>query len=125
MFIRALSSKLVACAFLFLNTHDMMGVEVAAVASGEWSNPATWGGTPPSANDDVLIPAGFTVVLDANVECGGIIVSGILEVQRANRTLLCDYLLVQGAGSTFTVRLPLDKVDSDRVDEPNAEPLAA
>ena len=72
-----------------------------AVASGNWSNPATWGGALPSTEEDVSIPAGFSVILNANVECGGITVAGRLEVERANRTLLCDSLLVQGSGAVF------------------------
>ncbi len=77
--------------------------DATAVASGNWSSTATWGGALPGVEDDVTIPAGLTVTLDANVECGGILVAGRLEVQRANRTLLCDSILVQGTGATFQV----------------------
>ncbi|MBJ7257433.1 MAG: G8 domain-containing protein, partial [Akkermansiaceae bacterium] len=80
-----------------------MGADLVAVASGNWSNPATWGGSLPGIEDDVTIPAGMVVTLNANVECGGIMVEGILEVERADRTLLCDSLLVQGAGAAFQV----------------------
>ena len=37
------------------------------------------------------------------VACGGITVGGRFEVERADRTLLCDWLLVQGSGSVFEV----------------------
>ena len=77
--------------------------DFAAVASGNWSNPAIWGGSLPGVEDDVTIPAGLAVTLNANVECGGIMVEGVLEVERADRTLLCDSLLVQGAGAVFRV----------------------
>jgi cell surface hyaluronidase len=79
-------------------------VEITAAASGNWSSTATWiGGVLPAVEDDVKIPTGITVVLNANVECGGILVEGKLEVERANRTLLCDSLLVQGAAASFEV----------------------
>ena len=51
---------------------------VVAVASGNWSNPATWGGALPGGEYDVTIPEGFTVTLNADVECGGITVEGRL-----------------------------------------------
>jgi cell surface hyaluronidase len=74
-----------------------------AVLSGSWSSPSTWGGVLPGVEDDVSIPAGISVILNTNVECGGILVSGRLEVERADRTLLCDSLLVQGADAVFEV----------------------
>ncbi len=80
-----------------------MGADLMALASGNWSDHAIWGGTLPGIEDDVMIPAGMVVTLDADVECGGIMVEGILEVERANRTLLCDTLMVQGADAAFRV----------------------
>lgn len=111
MIIDLLKTKSVALALaiLFIATQYPLAAEVAAVTSGQWSNPATWGGNPPGAQEDVNIPAGITVTLDANVECGGIIVSGVLEVERANRTLLCDYLVVQGEDSRFQVGTSEDR----------------
>jgi cell surface hyaluronidase len=79
-------------------------LEVVAAATGNWSSTATWvGGVLPGMEDDVKIPAGITVTLNANVECGGILVEGKLTVERANRTLLCDSLLVQTTGAVFEV----------------------
>ncbi len=37
---------------------------IAAVQSGPWSDPATWGGALPGPGDDVLIPAGVSVNYD-------------------------------------------------------------
>ena len=37
---------------------------IAAIRSGAWSDPSTWGGALPSPGSDVLIPAGFTVTYD-------------------------------------------------------------
>jgi cell surface hyaluronidase len=94
---------------VLLAATPIRGADLVAVASGNWSSPATWGGTLPAAEDDVSIPSGLSVVLDADVECGAIVVSGVLEVQRADRTLLCDSLLVQGAGSEFRVGAANDR----------------
>ena len=80
-----------------------MAQDKTAVLSGSWSSPATWGGVLPGVEDDVIIPAGISVTLNTNVECGGITVGGRFEVERADRTLLCDWLLVQGSGSVFEV----------------------
>ncbi len=91
--------------FLLFIALQAVGIaqDKTAVLPGSWSSPATWGGVLPRVEDDVIIPAGISVTLNANVECGGITVGGRLEVERADRTLLCDSLLVQGSGSVFEV----------------------
>ncbi|MGL4177984.1 MAG: G8 domain-containing protein [Dermatophilaceae bacterium] len=51
----------------------------AAPARGSrWSDPATWGGTVPAAGARVTVPAGKTVILDAEVEVGHLTVNGTL-----------------------------------------------
>jgi hypothetical protein len=93
--------------FIFLLFIALQAVGVAqdktAVLPGSWSSPATWGGALPGVEDDVIIPAGISVTLNANVECGGITVAGRLEVERADRTLICDSLFVQGSAAVFEV----------------------
>jgi len=47
-----------------------------AVNSGNWSNPATWGGLVPPTNntlDQITIPAGKTVTMDNNCTCNGLL----------------------------------------------------
>jgi len=47
-----------------------------AVASGDWSNSATWGGVAPGSNvsnQDIIIPIGITVNLDMDVTFGGLL----------------------------------------------------
>ncbi len=53
-----------------------LGNPKSPVASGNWSNPAIWGGTTaPSASDNVTIPAGQTVVVDADITVKNLIVT--------------------------------------------------
>ena len=88
---------------LFTTTHFAQA-QSTAVASGNWSSAATWGGTVPTgAETDIVIPMGIDVLLDMNVECGELLVNGRLEVQRADRTLTCDSLIVMGANAEFEV----------------------
>ena len=88
---------------LFATTHFAQA-QSTAVASGNWSSAATWGGTVPTgAETDIVIPMGIDVLLDADVECGELLVQGRLEVQRADRTLTCDSLIVMGANAEFEV----------------------
>ncbi|MNJ90848.1 hypothetical protein D3C87_84880 [compost metagenome] len=47
-----------------------------AVTDGNWSDPATWGGTAPStnvSNDNIIIPSGIDVMLDADVTFSGLL----------------------------------------------------
>ena len=94
----------ISIVFVLLVAPAGRAVEIVAAASGNWSSTTTWaGGVLPGLEDDVKIPTGLTVTLNTNVECGGIVVEGKLEVERANRTLLCDYLIVQTTGAVFEV----------------------
>ena len=94
----------ISIVFVVLVAPAARAVEIVAAASGDWSSTTTWvGGVLPGLEDDVKIPTGLTVTLNTNVECGGIVVEGKLTVERANRTLLCDYLVVQTAGAVFEV----------------------
>ena len=48
-----------------------------AVQSGNWNDPNTWGGSIPGLNDDVTIPSGITVTVNAASVCNDInILSG-------------------------------------------------
>jgi G8 domain len=38
-----------------------------AVTSGNWSNPATWGGGVPGSNGQVMIPSGIVVTVDQQI----------------------------------------------------------
>jgi len=76
-----------------------------AVASGNWSSSATWGGTPPpftlTALDQVTIGAGLTVTMDSIVTVNGLLaqisVAGTLT--SATNTLNVTTGTLTGAGS--------------------------
>jgi hypothetical protein len=47
-----------------------------AVTSGDWTDPATWGGTAPTgtvSNENIVIPSGITVNLNTNVTFSGLL----------------------------------------------------
>jgi hypothetical protein len=57
--------QFVALMMLMALSTSAMAATVTAVASGNWSNASTWsGGTLPNSGDDVVIPAGLTVVVN-------------------------------------------------------------
>ncbi len=69
------------------------------VASNNWSNAATWGGSVPQAGAKVVIPAGKTIVLDTNTpNIGSLEINGTLEVARKDVTLTAGYIVVNGGG---------------------------
>ena len=61
-----------------------------------WSNPATWGGTVPSASTEVIIPAGKRIVLDVSATVKNILVLGTLELKDTPLQLTTDYIMVHG-----------------------------
>lgn len=75
-----LAASLLVCGFASATTYT-------AVASGNWSNGATWGGSAPpftlGATDQVNIGIGITVTMDNNVTLNGLLsainVSGTLD----------------------------------------------
>ncbi len=98
------SLRVCLIAFMILGATAARAAEIVAATNGNWSDSTSWvGGVLPGVEDDVKIPSGLTVTLNTNVECGGILVEGRLEVQRTNLTLLCDTLLVQGLNAVLQV----------------------
>jgi len=74
-----------------------------AVASGNWSSSATWGGSLPGPEQDVIIPQGITVSLDTSTEVGSILVFGILRAASVDMELTCDSLEVSGPSALLEV----------------------
>lgn len=74
------------------------GSVVAAVAGGNWSDPATWqSNSVPTINDNVEIPLGTTVVIDqTGLLANDIVIAGVLEfTSDQNASLAVSSLLVQ------------------------------
>jgi hypothetical protein len=62
-----------------------------------WSDPATWGGAVPAAGQDVVIPAGWQVLLDQDTAAlGGLTVNGTLRFARQDLALTADWIMVHG-----------------------------
>jgi len=62
-----------------------------------WSAPATWGGAVPGAGDDVVVPAGQTIVLDQDsAALGGLTIEGTLRFARQDLSLTADWIMVHG-----------------------------
>ncbi|MEO0623093.1 MAG: GDSL-type esterase/lipase family protein [Pseudomonadota bacterium] len=76
-----------------------------AVTSGDWSNPATWGGTVPGEGARVVIPEGLTVRIDD--EIGTLIetvrIDGTLDFATDRDTLLRVDTLVSSQTGTLRV----------------------
>ena len=75
-----------------------------AEQSGDWSDSATWGGSLPQAESDVMIPMGVTVTIDGDQECGSLMVMGKLMADpAADCSLHCDWVMVMGVNAAFEV----------------------
>ena len=94
-----LTIAIVTCALLPSTAHA-----ATATQSGNWSNSATWGGSPPSGNEeDVTIPAGITVTLNTSDEVGEVLVQGKLTVATGTYELIADSVIVMGGSAEFEV----------------------
>lgn len=76
-----------------------------------WSDPATWGGAVPAAGEDVVIPAGWQVLLDEDTAAlGGLTIEGTLRFARQDLALTAEWVMVHGtlaigsAATPFTQR---------------------
>lgn len=100
--LRKISAFLAAC---FLIATASYAGAFTAVVSGNWNSTTTWGGpVPPTelTNDQVTIPAGITVTMNANVTVNGplssITVAGTLNAN-PNTTLTVNSGLLAGTGT--------------------------
>jgi hypothetical protein len=60
-------SNLVSCvSILLLLSSQVVAATRTSAVSGNWSNPATWGGTVPVSGDNVIIASGTTVTITTN-----------------------------------------------------------
>lgn len=88
--------------------------QTTATQSGNWSDAATWGGSPPTGDEeDVVIPMGIVVTLNTSDEVGEIRVMGTLAVAAGTYELTCDSLIVMGPNSEFVVGTENARYDGD------------
>jgi hypothetical protein len=73
-----------------------------------WSDPNTWGGTTPKANDTVTIAAGSRILLDIDTpKFNGIVVNGHLEIKDRPTVIDTSYIDVMGEFVAGTDAVPL------------------
>ena len=71
---------------------------ISATTDLRWSNPATWGGTFPSAGSDIVIPAGKTIILDTNpASIGKLRIEGTLKFDARDVALTASSINVTGS----------------------------
>jgi hypothetical protein len=87
-----------------------------AVADGDWTNPATWGGVAPSSdvsNQDIIIPSGMDVILNTDVTFSGLLnsftVDGTLTSTSTN-SLTIEMGTFSGSGDIDIQRIIFDGV---------------
>ena len=65
-----------------------------------WSDPATWGGSLPTAGAGVVIPVGTTIVLNTDTpSLGAITINGTLQFARQNVALTAAHITVSSTGA--------------------------
>ncbi|HJU38092.1 MAG TPA: G8 domain-containing protein, partial [Tahibacter sp.] len=77
---------------------DDVSVSQVVLNAWRWSNPATWGALPdPDGDDDIVVPAGSVLLLDApNVVVRSIVVHGELHCADSNLKLAAESIMVHG-----------------------------
>lgn len=91
-------------------------------SAGNWSSPATWGGTVPAAGRHIFIPAGKTVTLDTDINVASLVIEGTLEVARRDTNITAGYIVATTTGqfiagteqSPFTNNLTITLTGTDR-----------
>jgi hypothetical protein len=69
------SSEIIYCA----PAASYFRATITSVQSGNWSNPATWGGKLPATADAPMINVGQTVILDTDATIAGMQIAGTLQ----------------------------------------------
>jgi hypothetical protein len=65
-----------------------------------WSDPKTWGGILPTANAQVLIPPGKTIVLDMDPPAlAGLTIQGTLQFARRDTRLITSFIDISASGA--------------------------
>lgn len=87
--------------WLFCRSLSERDASHKAVASGQWSNPATWGGRMPDSGAKVAIPRGMSVTVDRELHAAlfWVRVAGVLRFATdVNTALTVDTLAIDESG---------------------------
>ncbi len=93
-------------------------ITLTAAQSGNWSDPATWGGRTPTSNDVVYVPNGDTVTVDTTgANALAILNNGVLKFATNANTKLTVDTLVNGT-DTNSPGTPQGELDIGTPDAP-------
>ncbi|MEM7037171.1 MAG: G8 domain-containing protein, partial [Bacteroidota bacterium] len=86
---------------------------ITATQSGNWSAPATWGGSLPATDDRVGIPAGITVTVDGEIatEFKSVRIDGTLEFATNVNTELRSEFIFSSPSGRLEVGTSADPID--------------
>lgn len=80
---------------------------LTAKLSGNWSNPATWGGAVPKAGARVCIPSGINVTLDVDPPAlTGLVIDGTFRFAARDTRLTAGWIMVHGLWEVGTPAAP-------------------
>jgi hypothetical protein len=89
------------------SAHVQQHSGLTARASGNWSNPAVWGGTLPGSGARVCIPTGMTVTLDVDPpDLTGMVIDGTLRVSPRDTRITAGWIMVHGLFEIGTQATP-------------------
>jgi G8 domain len=84
-----------------------LAIPTIARAQDLWSNPATWGGSPPGDGAHVVIPQGRRIVLDTNPpRLASLTVNGVLSFGPRDLALTTGWIMVHGMLEIGTEEVP-------------------
>lgn len=112
-----LSRLILLMAFVALNSNAKAGITITAITNnGDWSSATTWSlSRAPASGDDVVIPAGLTVVVDINsptYSAMTITVNGTLHFDGGQKINMdCDGYVYLGATGQLTGDNPGAKIN--------------
>jgi hypothetical protein len=94
---------------------------ITSVRSGNWSDPATWGGRVPSSNDAPFIAPGNTVIADKDITIAGMHVAGKLiadpmrsvSIHSSKNILITGQWRMQPAKASIIQTLRFTGIDED------------
>ena len=64
-----------------------------------WSDPQTWGGTLPVADEAVVVDVGRVLIIDQDIDIGSLHIKGTAIVDRRDISIGAEWILVEGIGA--------------------------